>query len=150
MAVVERLEYKESAAYLEHHFRHQHGVLVCASQVECVIMSHTLLVRLCPAVPTWWAEVEVPHGMPVLPNSVVSLRGSLLQRDRPDCCAAAALCIAWLRDVTVVLVVSVVTNKLLWVINQDFVSIIYSAGPDVLCRADPRLCVVFLNRQLLI
>lgn len=31
VAVVERLEYKESAAYLEHYCRHQHGVLVCAS-----------------------------------------------------------------------------------------------------------------------
>lgn len=113
-------------------------------------MSHTLLVLLCPTVPTWWAEVEVPRGMPVLPNSVVSLRGSLSQRDRPDGCAAAALCFAWLRDVAVVLVVSVVTNKLLWVINQDFVSIIYSPGPDVLCRVDPRLCFVFFNRLMLI
>lgn len=138
-AVREALEYKESAAHLERFFRRKHRVLVCASQVECVSMSHDNLTDLCPALPLWWYQVEVPYGMPVALHNVVSLRGSLLQSDRPENGAAAALSSSWLLSVAVVLAGSVVSKKILWLIPQALVDILADADYAALCNGDDTL-----------
>lgn len=90
-SVHEALEYNVNAAHLERFFRRGYRVLVCAYQVECVSMSHDNRTDLCPALPLWWFEVEVPYGMPVALQHVVSLRGSLPQYDRRAIGTAAAL-----------------------------------------------------------
>lgn len=90
-SVHEALEYNVNAAHLERFFRQGHRVLVGAYEVECLSMSHDNVTDLCPALPLWWFQVEVPYGMPVALQHVVFLRGSLPQYDRRAIGTAAAL-----------------------------------------------------------
>ncbi|GAB0490455.1 hypothetical protein MMPV_001692 [Pyropia vietnamensis] len=74
---------------------------------------------LYPAVPSWWASVEVPQGMPCRLPPILLLRGSLLLASPRGDHINAMLAISWLVEVADVLLASVLKHGNLWLVSES-------------------------------
>ena len=104
----------------ERRVREASGILVSASQVESTQIHAPNRQDYYVPTPTWWPEVDKPHGFPARMPRIVAYFGTVLRRGETTP-AAAILATQWVVEVAGVWYASVRTKGYLWHLSPRLV-----------------------------